>query len=223
MTEYSKMPMETHLEFLLACYRKGVFPMAQSRASRDTLLVEPRRRGIVPLDPFHAPRRLLRSMRASTLRISHDQAFSAVIAACAAPAPGREETWINANIEESYTALHRHGFAHSIECWRGTSLVGGLYGVALGAVFFGESMFSLETHASKIALVALAARLRAGGYVLLDAQFWTAHLAQFQAQEISRAAFRTKLANALSLEADFHRLPGALTPAQLAQEITQTS
>lgn len=215
--------MEPHLQALLACYRRGVFPMAQARASAETFLVDPPWRGVLPLYPFHAPRRLLRTMRASDLRISHDEAFGAVIAACAASSPARDETWINAPIEESYGALHALGFAHSIECWRENTLVGGLYGIALGAAFFGESMVSREAHASKIALVALAARLRAGGFRLLDTQFWTAHLAQFRAQEISRAAFRAELAQALKQEGDFQRLPRGLTPAQLAQEITQTS
>lgn len=215
--------MRLEVETLLSCYRRGVFPMAQARASRETFLVDPPWRGILPLHPFHAPRRLLRTMRASTLRIRHDQAFAQVIAACATPAPGREGTWINAEIEASYNRLHALGHAHSVECWRGENLVGGLYGVAIGAAFFGESMFSHEAQASKIALVALAARLRAGGFLLLDTQFWTTHLAQFHAQEIPRAQFRALLAKALEQEGDFHRLLGDLTPAQFAQEITQTS
>ncbi len=215
--------MALDVEALLSCYRRGVFPMAQARHAEETFLVDPPWRGILPLHPFHAPRRLLRSMRTSDLRISHDEAFGAVIGTCAAPAPGREDTWINAQIQHSYQQLHALGHAHSVECWRGDQLVAGLYGVAVGAAFFGESMFTREVNASKMALVALAARLRFGGFQLLDAQFWTAHLAQFQALEISRAAFRAKLKQALLLEGDFTRLPGHLTPAQLAQEITQTS
>lgn len=215
--------MRLEAQALLGCYRRGVFPMAQAREASETFLVDPPWRGILPLHPFHAPRRLLRAMRASTLRISHDLAFAEVIAACAAPALGREGTWINAEIEASYGQLHALGHAHSVECWRGERLVGGLYGVSIGATFFGESMFSLEAQASKIALVALAARLRAGGFALLDTQFWTAHLAQFHALEIPRAQFRALLAKALKQEGDFQRLPGDLTPAQFAQEITQTS
>lgn len=215
--------MQLEAETLLSCYRRGVFPMAQARASRETFLVDPPWRGILPLHPFHAPRRLLRTMRASTLRISHDEAFAQVIAACACSAPGREGTWINAEIEAGYNRLHSLGHAHSVECWNGEDLVGGLYGVALKAAFFGESMFSREAQASKIALVALAARLRAGGFLLLDTQFWTEHLAQFRAQEIPRAQFRTQLARALTQDGDFQRLRGDLTPAQFAQEITQTS
>lgn len=215
--------MQLEAETLLGCYRRGVFPMAQARTSRETFLVDPPWRGILPLHPFHAPRRLLRTMRASTLRISHDEAFAQVIAACARATPGREGTWINAEIEAVYNRLHVLGHAHSVECWNGRDLVGGLYGVALNAAFFGESMFSKEAQASKIALVALAARLRAGGFLLLDTQFWTEHLAQFQAQEIPRAQFRTQLARALTQDADFQRLRCDLTPAQFAQEITQTS
>lgn len=211
------------VETLLSFYRRGIFPMAQAREASETFLVDPQWRGILPLHPFHAPRRLLRTMRASTLRIGYNQAFDAVIARCAAPAPDREDTWINAEIQHSYRQLHAHGHAHSIECWRADHLVGGLYGVAVGGAFFGESMFSLERDASKIALVALAARLQAGGFQLLDAQFWTAHLAQFHAQEISRAEFRAKLSRALEHQADFTRLNDRLSPAQLAQEITQTS
>lgn len=211
------------VETLLSLYRRGVFPMAQARDDFETFLVDPPWRGILPLHPFHAPSRLLRTMRGSSLRISCDAAFEAVIGACAAPGPNREDTWINAPILNSYRQLHHHGHAHSIECWRADRLVGGLYGVAVGGAFFGESMFAHEKDASKIALVALAARLQAGGFSLLDAQFWTTHLAQFRAQEISRAAFLARLKLALTEEADFFRLGTSLSPAQLAQEITQTS
>ena len=142
---------------------------------------------------------------------------------CAAPAPDRPETWINADIFRLYTTLHSRGHAHSIECWDGDDLVGGLYGVSLGAAFFGESMFSRATDASKIALVALVARLRVGGYLLLDAQFQTPHLAQFGTRTVKRAAFRKRLEAALAGSGDFAKLPDGLSGAQLLQSIAQTS
>jgi leucyl/phenylalanyl-tRNA--protein transferase len=208
---------------ILDCYRRGVFPMAETRDSDDLYIIDPRARGVIPLDRFHIPRRLARTIRRDPYQVTTDAAFDAVMRACAQPAPGRAETWINADILALYGQLHRRGHAHSIECWLGDKLVGGLYGVSLGAAFFGESMFSRADDASKIALVHLVARLRVGRYRLLDAQFYTAHLAQFGLEIVSRRAFRSQLRVALGREADFHAMSAGLSGAQLLQSIAHTS
>jgi leucyl/phenylalanyl-tRNA---protein transferase len=208
---------------LLDCYRRGVFPMAEAREDRRLFLIDPEKRGVLPLDRFHISHRLARTVRSDRYTIAADQDFSAVLRACAASAPGREDTWINDPIITLYERLHAMGFAHSVECRLDGQLVGGLYGVALNGAFFGESMFSRARDASKVALVHLIARLKAGGFTLLDAQFWTAHLAQFGAFEIDRAEFRLRLDQALKIHADFSRLPAGLTGVQLLQSITQTS
>ena len=195
---------------LLACYRHGVFPMADSRHDERIFLIDPERRGVFPLHDFHVPRRLARTVRADPFQIRTDTAFERVVAECARARPDRAETWINGPIEALYRDLFLRGQAHSLECWDGERLVGGLYGVSLGAAFFGESMFSLARDASKVALVHLIARLRVGGYQLLDAQFMTDHLAQFGAEEVSRVAYRRRLAGALAREGDFYRLPSAV-------------
>ena len=190
---------------LLNCYRRGVFPMADSREDMRLFLMDPDVRGVLPLDGFHVPSRLRKTVRKNPYRITADTAFNRVIEACAEPHPTRPATWINDAILNLYAALHREGHAHSVECWaEDGELVGGLYGVSLGGAFFGESMFSRRTDASKIALVHLVARLKAGGYSLLDAQFHNPHLEQFGLQEISRDAFRDKLWAALRLEGDFY-------------------
>lgn len=191
-------------EDLLACYRRGVFPMADSRDDPRLFLVDPDFRGILPLDAFHIPKRLKRRVCQDPFRISFDTAFTRVVEACGEPHDNRPNTWINSPIINLYSALHRQGFAHSVECWEGDQLVGGLYGVSLGGAFFGESMFSRATDASKIALVHLAARLIDRGYVLLDAQFHNPHLTQFGLIEISRDAFKARLKAALKVTADFH-------------------
>ena len=166
---------------LLACYARGVFPMADAREDARVFLIDPERRGVIPLHAFHVSRRLARTVRGEPFEIRTDTAFRAVVQACAESGPGRTETWINHPIEDLYVDLHERGFAHSVECWRDDQLVGGLYGVSLGGAFFGESMFSRRRDASKVALVHLVARLIAGGYRLLDSQFMTAHLTQFGA------------------------------------------
>ena len=163
--------------------------------------MSPEKRGVLPLDNFHVPHRLARTVRSGRFTVTADQAFADVILACAAPAPGREETWINSEILRLYTALHAGSHAHSIECWQAGELVGGLYGVRLGAAFFGESMFSRARDASKVALVHLVKGLKRGGFVLLDTQFITAHLARFGAIEIPREQYLMKLADALNREA----------------------
>ena len=188
-------------EILLAAYAQGIFPMAERRDDPTLFWVSPDRRGIIPLDDFHIPRRLARTVRSARFAVTSDTAFPDVIRACAEAAPGRKESWINAEIIRLYSALHASGHAHTIECWHGDALVGGLYGVSLGGAFFGESMFSRQRDASKVALVHLVAQLKRGGYVLLDAQFLTAHLAQFGTQEIPRAAYLRRLNAALGVQA----------------------
>src|ERR1700749_2637575 len=175
--------------------------MAERRGEPTLYWVSPEKRGIIPLDHFHLPRRLARTMRAGHFTVTADRAFHDVMLACAASGPGREGTWINSEILRLYTALHAGGHAHSIECWQAGEMVGGLYGVRLGAAFFGESMFSRVRHASKVALVHLVDGLKRGGFVLLDTQFITAHLARFGAIEIPREQYLTRLAHALNREA----------------------
>jgi leucyl/phenylalanyl-tRNA--protein transferase len=190
-------------ELLLQAYATGIFPMAQRRDDASLYFVSPEERGVIPLDRFHVPRRLARTVRSERFSVRIDTAFDQVIGACAAPAPGRHESWINAEIVALYVELHRQGFAHSVECWREGRLVGGLYGVRLGAAFFGESMFSHERDASKVALVHLIARLKRGGFALLDAQFLTDHLARFGAIAVPRRTYLRHLASAIKRAADF--------------------
>lgn len=187
---------------LLAAYASGVFPMGEARDDDRVFLIEPERRGVIPLDAFHVPARLRRTVRAEPFGIRVDTAFPEVLDACAAPGPGREDTWINAPIRALYLELARRGHVRTVECWRDDRLVGGLYGVTLGGAFFGESMFSRVPDASKVALVHLVARLRRGGWGLLDAQFMTDHLARFGACEIAQADYLRRLGPALSLRPD---------------------
>ena len=175
--------------------------MAERRGDPTLYWISPEMRGVIPLENFHVPRRLARTVRNGPFTITSDKAFRAVMEACAAPGPGREESWINDEILRLYTALNASGHAHSLECWRDGKLVGGLYGVKLGAAFFGESMFLRERDASKVALVHLVEGLRAGGFVLLDTQFITGHLARFGAIEIPRAQYLRRLHDALNREA----------------------
>jgi len=188
-------------EILLRAYAEGLFPMAERRGDPTLYWVSPEKRGIIPLDDFHVPRRLARTVRSGAFTVTSDRAFRTVMEACAAPGPGREESWINSEILRLYTALYIGGHAHSVECWQGNRLVGGLYGVRLGAAFFGESMFSRVRDASKVALVALVEGLNRGGFVLLDTQFITAHLARFGALEIPRQQYLRRLHDALNREA----------------------
>ncbi|MGA8552709.1 MAG: leucyl/phenylalanyl-tRNA--protein transferase [Stellaceae bacterium] len=190
-------------ELLLAAYAAGIFPMADSADDPELFWVDPRRRGILPLDAFHLSHRLRRVLRQGRFEIRCDSAFDAVTRGCAEAAEKRPNTWINHEILRLYGALFARGAAHSVECHRAGMLVGGLYGVSIGGAFFGESMFSRETDASKVALVHLVARLRLGGYRLLDIQFLTPHLARFGAIEISRSRYRRLLASALAYRASF--------------------
>ncbi len=185
--------------------------MADSRNDPRIFLLDPDERGILPLNAFHVPRRLRKTVRQDPFVVRYDSAFSAVVAACAEPRPGREETWINHRILDLYVALHEAGHAHSVECWRGEELVGGLYGVRMGAAFFGESMFSCERDASKLALVHLVARLILGDFQLLDTQFITEHLRQFGACEISRDDYQKLLSTALELKGNFRAAPTTMS------------
>ncbi len=210
-------------ETLLRLYRHGMFPMADSADDPNLFVIDPDLRGIIPLDDFHLSRRLRRTVRQHPYTVTIDRDFSGVVLGCAESQPGRENTWINPAIHNLYTALHQRGNAHSVECWEGDNLVGGLYGVSIGGAFFGESMFSRATDASKIALVHLVARLIAGGYRLLDTQFVNAHLMQFGIVEIERNDFLKRLQKALAVSADFHVLPPETTGQDALQFITQTS
>ena len=210
-------------EVVLRAYSVGMFPMAERRDDPTLYWIDPEKRGILPLDGFHVPRRLRKVVRAGTFEVRCDTAFAAVIEACAEPGRGRRESWINAEIVALYCDLHGMGRAHSVECWRDGALVGGLYGVSLGAAFFGESMFSRTSDASKVALVHLLARLRAGGFTLLDIQFVTQHLARFGAVEIHREGYRQMLADALDRLGTFHREIAPSGIEDVLQPTTQTS
>lgn len=214
------------LDMLLRAYANGIFPMSESRHDPHISWFDPDKRGILPLKTFHMPRRLARTVRQDRYRVSVDEAFLDVIEGCASPRPGRWTTWINSAIIEMFSGLHSIRHAHSVECWDGDELVGGLYGVSLGAAFFGESMFSTQDNASKVALAHLMARLHHGGFRLLDTQFVTAHLEGFGAVEISRAEYLRRLKSAVTKEADFYGLPAGTPGTEilaLLQSMTQTS
>jgi leucyl/phenylalanyl-tRNA--protein transferase len=190
-------------QLLLKAYSCGLFPMADSAEDTDIYWVEPEFRGIIPLDKFHVPKSLAKTVRKKRFEIRVNSAFSAVLDGCAEPAPGRTKTWINRTIRELYIQLHHLGHAHSVETWRDGQLVGGLYGVALRGAFFGESMFSREADASKVCLVHLVNKLRLCGYVLLDTQFTTDHLKRFGAVDVPRETYNMLLDEALQIDARF--------------------
>ena len=194
-------------EVLLRAYACGIFPMAESADDPSLFWVEPEMRGIIPLQGFRVASRLARTVRSDIFTVRVNTAFKAVMAGCAAPQEGREDTWINKRIRDLYSGLHALGHCHSVEAWQGDELVGGLYGVSLGRAFFGESMFHRARDASKVALVHLVARLRAGGFRLLDTQFVTDHLKTFGATEVPRRQYHKLLAEALLGEADFSVFP----------------
>lgn len=212
----SARPFILTADLLLRAYRLGLFPMAESRESLTLHWLDPESRGVLPLDGVHLPRSLLKTLRSGKFTVTADTDFPATIAACAAARENRPETWINREIERLFIELFHLGFAHSIETWQHGRLVGGLYGASLGGAFFGESMFSTTTDASKVALVHLLARLRLGGFTLLDTQFITAHLARFGAVEIPRANYHGLLAQAMDVPARFIASPD---PAALMREI----
>jgi len=200
--------LEITPQVLLKAYACGIFPMAESASDPGLFWVEPELRGIIPLERFHIPQSLKKAMRKEPFEIRVDHDFEAVIEACAQSTPERPKTWINERIRRLYTQLHEIGHCHSLECWSNGELVGGLYGVRLGAAFFGESMFSRHKDASKIALVHLVHRLKAGGFMLLDTQFTTDHLKRFGAIDVPRQTYSRLLAEAAAGDADFFPYEG---------------
>jgi len=210
-------------DMLLRAYAFGVFPMAEARDDPELFWVDPELRGILPLDHFHLPKRLRRTIKAQPFEVRIDTSFRQVMMACAESGKAREGTWINDQIIALYSELFARRHAHSVECWHEGRLVGGLYGVSLGAAFFGESMFSRETDASKVALAYLVARLRFGGFRLLDTQFVTTHLQQFGTIEISRDAYRARLREATIENANFEMMPESYGAAEILQVLSQTS
>ena len=209
-------PQELTPELLLRAYATGIFPMSESQNDPNVYWVEPEMRGILPLDQFHVPKSLKKVVRKNKFEIHCDRAFEQVLDFCAEPAAGRDVTWINQSIRDNVIKLHEMGFAHSVECWREDKLVGGLYGISLGAAFFGESMFSKETDASKVALVHLIARMRLGGFKLLDTQFTTDHLSRFGVIEIPSAQYLDLLDDALQFQGIF---VGSYGPGQMRNVI----
>jgi leucyl/phenylalanyl-tRNA---protein transferase len=207
MTRHGEHEVEITPEVLLKAYACGIFPMAESADDPGLYWIEPQKRGVIPLDGFHLPRRLARTVRTERFEIRIDYGFDAVIAACARPAEGRAKTWINRRIRKLYGDLFARGHVHTVEAWRDGKLAGGLYGVRLGRAFFGESMFHLERDASKVALVHLVALLRRADFQLLDAQFMTEHLWQFGAEEVERERYQQMLSEALNGNAEFGRVP----------------
>ncbi|MBL4788955.1 MAG: leucyl/phenylalanyl-tRNA--protein transferase [Kordiimonadaceae bacterium] len=209
---------------LIEAYSSGLFPMAEGREDKELFWVDPEERGVIPLDDFHIPKSLAKHIRQNHFKITLDTVFQDVVKSCSRPARGRETTWISERIETLYTGLFKRGFAHSVEVWEEDELVGGLYGVSLSGAFFGESMFSTKTNASKTALVYLVAQLKAGGYFLLDTQFITDHLKQFGAREISREEYKMRLDYALRQKrTEFGQFSIAASGADVLQFITQTS
>ncbi len=207
MTSRDSAASEITPEVLLRAYACGIFPMAESADDPTLFWVEPERRGVIPLNGFRISSRLARTVRSDAFTVTVNTAFKAVIAGCAAPQEGREDTWINKRIRDLYLGLHEIGHCHSVEVWNDDDLVGGLYGVSLGRAFFGESMFHLVRDASKVALVHLVARLIAGGFDLLDTQYVTEHLRSFGVVEISRRRYCALLDEATAGEATFGKLP----------------
>lgn len=213
------MPEKITAETLLQAYASGVFPMAESREDDELFWVDPHFRGIFELEKFHISRSLARKIRRESFQIRTDTAFMPVVHGCA----DRTDTWINAKLLDLYEQLHLMGFAHSVEVWEQNELVGGVYGLAIGGAFFGESMFSRRTDASKIALAHLVNRLQLGGFSLFDTQFITPHLASLGAIEIPRDDYRARLESALTLDADFNRANDTPDAYSVIQRKTQTS
>ncbi len=210
-------------DILLRTYAAGIFPMAESAEDPTLFWVDPETRGILPLEKFRVSRGLQRKLRRGLFEVRCDTAFEEVVRACAAKTSERPTTWINEEIIRLYLGLHAMGHAHSVECWEGGELAGGLYGVCIGGAFFGESMFSRAADASKIALAHLVARLRRGGYRLLDTQFVTSHLEQFGVTEVGRGEYQAILSSALAADASFYRGPLASEELEFRQSLTQIS
>ncbi|MGQ0456304.1 MAG: leucyl/phenylalanyl-tRNA--protein transferase [Hyphomicrobium sp.] len=207
-------------QVLLKAYSCGIFPMAESADDPALYWIEPQQRGVLPLDAPRFPRRLLRTIRTTPLKIKIDTDYEAVIDGCSAPRPGRASTWINRRIRALYRDLFDIGACHTVEVWNGGRMVGGLYGVALKGAFFGESMFSYERDASKIALAHLVARLKYGGFRLLDTQFVTEHLRQFGTVELDRTTFQARLDAALQTDADFRAMAADVSGDDVAAMLT---
>lgn len=210
-------------ETLLQAYRLGLFPMARKRSSSKVFWVDPETRGVIPLNAFHLPRNVIKIMKNNRFSLTTNTSFENVIRACGSSVAGRAETWINDQIISVYKRMHSDGHAHSVEVWEEKHLVGGLYGLAIGGAFFGESMFSLQTNASKVALATTLIRLKSSNFSLFDVQFVTPHLARFGAIEISRHNYLSQLRIALEKKADFLRLPLNATSQRILQEIVHTS
>ena len=211
-------------DLLLQAYEAGFFPMAEDAEDTALFWVNPPMRGVIPLDQFHIPRRLARTVRQDIYQVRVDSDFDAVIEGCSASAPGRTSTWINSDIRTLYGALFERGACHTVETWQDGVLVGGLYGVSIGGAFFGESMFSRARDASKVALVHLVGRLIAGGYMLLDTQFITQHLKQFGATEIAADIYREVLREAVAMKSDFYCWPATgVSGTESLQPVSQTS
>ena len=217
MTARESPLLEITPQVLLKAYTCGIFPMAESADDPQLYWIEPQARGGLPLDAVRVPKRLQRTIRQQPYVIRIDTDFDGVIAGCAAPRPGRRTTWINDRIRKLYRELHQLGYCHTVEAWHQGRLVGGLYGVALGGAFFGESMFSEMRDASKITLIYLCARLIYGGFVLLDTQFVTDHLRQFGTIEVDRSEFHRQLDEALTIQGDFFRLERDVTPERVLE------
>ncbi|MEM7749439.1 MAG: leucyl/phenylalanyl-tRNA--protein transferase [Pseudomonadota bacterium] len=210
--------LEITPEVLLKAYSCGIFPMAESADDPQLFWIEPQARGLLPLESINIPKRLARTIRQAPFEVRVDTDFDGVIDGCAASRPGRTSTWINERIRSLYGDLFRMGHCHTVEAWSADGqLVGGLYGVELGGAFFGESMFSLERDASKVALVYLGARLIHGGFVMLDTQFVTEHLRQFGAIEVSRSRFQSQLDIALDRSGSFKALPLDCSPEEILE------
>ena len=223
MTGRDDILVEITPQVLLKAYAVGIFPMAESAEDPSLFWIEPETRGVIPLRAFHVPKRLRRTLASDWFEVRIDHDFFGVIDGCAGGGPDRPKTWINARIRKLYGELFALGHCHTVEAWRDGQLVGGLYGVHLGAAFFGESMFSRERDASKVALVHLVARLKAGGFALLDTQFTTKHLKQFGAVDIDKRTYQTVLEEAIARPADFYRLAGGGTGEDILQLVSQTS
>jgi leucyl/phenylalanyl-tRNA--protein transferase len=223
MTSRDDILLEITPQVLLKAYAVGIFPMAESADDPGLYWIEPEARGIIPMEGFHLPQRLRRTVASGRFEIRVDHDFAAVIDGCAGAAIERPKTWINGRIRKLYGELFDRGACHTVEAWRDGRLVGGLYGIVLGGAFFGESMFSRERDASKVALVHLVARLKVGGFCLLDTQFTTPHLKQFGAIDIDRRVYQELLDEALAERADFYRLPGGATSDVVLQSVSQTS
>lgn len=223
MASRDDVVLEITPQVLLKAYACGIFPMAESADDPGLYWIEPEVRGVIPFQRFHVPKRLARTVARDLYEVHVDRDFEGVIGGCAAVAPDRAKTWINSRIRRLYGELFRLGHCHTVECWQNGRLVGGLYGVRLSAAFFDESMFTRARDASKVALVHLVARLKRGGFRLLDTQFTTEHLKQFGAVDVDRRQYQHLLEKAIDGDADFYCLDGGATGEEVLQSVSQTS